>query len=68
MENAARAVKAKVLVIVATQDHVVTPEPAREFAKLLNAQLIELTGDCGHQAAGCEQEKVNPIVVEFLAK
>ena len=37
MERAASSVKAKVFVIVATYDHVVTPEPARKFAALLHA-------------------------------
>lgn len=32
MERAAAAVKAKVFVVVATHDHVVTPQPARDFA------------------------------------
>ena len=68
MEQAARAVKAKVLVIVATHDHVVTPEPARDFAKLLDAPVIELTGDCGHQAPGCEEVKMNPQIHEFLSR
>jgi homoserine O-acetyltransferase/O-succinyltransferase len=67
MEQAARTVKAKALVIVATQDHVVTPGPAREFAKLLDAPVIELNGDCGHQAPGCEEEKVRAAIYKFLS-
>jgi homoserine O-acetyltransferase/O-succinyltransferase len=67
MEQAARAVKAKVLVIVATYDHVVTPAPAREFAKLLKAPVVELTGDCGHQAPGCEEEKAKAATYGFLS-
>jgi Mg-chelatase subunit ChlD len=34
--------KPKVLVVVATHDHVVTPGPAGEFAKMLGAELLEL--------------------------
>ena len=67
MEQAARAVKAKVLVIVATHDHVVTPGPARDLAKLLNAPIVELTGDCGHQAPGCEEAKVKVATYGFLS-
>ncbi len=68
MEAAAKAVKAKVLVIVATQDHTVTPGPAREFAGLLGAPVVELTGRCGHLAPGCEGAKVDAAIREFLAK
>jgi homoserine O-acetyltransferase len=42
------AVKAKVVIVVAKFDHVVTPGPATEFAKLIGAKLIDLDGDCGH--------------------
>ncbi|HKV38078.1 MAG TPA: alpha/beta fold hydrolase [Blastocatellia bacterium] len=66
MERAASVVKARVFVIVAKRDHVVTPVPALEFAKLLHAQVLELEGDCGHQAPGCESSIVNPAVAAFL--
>jgi homoserine O-acetyltransferase len=66
LERAAAAVRARVLVVVATQDHVVTPGPATEFARLLKAQLLTLEGDCGHLAPGCESQKVNPAVAAFL--
>jgi homoserine O-acetyltransferase/O-succinyltransferase len=66
MERAATAVKAKVFVIVAKYDHVVTPEPAREFAGLLHAPILELDSDCGHLAPSCEDAKVNAAVAAFL--
>ena len=65
---AAAAVKAKVLVIVAKTDHVVTPGPALDFAKRLNAETVVLEGDCGHLANGCEAQKVNQAVKAFLAR
>jgi homoserine O-acetyltransferase len=68
MERAAAAVKARVLVVVSTQDHVVTPGPALEFARLLRAQVLKLEGDCGHLAPGCEWQKMNPAVADFLAR
>jgi homoserine O-acetyltransferase len=68
LERAAVAVKTQVLVVVATQDHVVTPGPALEFAKLLRAQVLELEGDCGHLAPGCEQQKMGPVIASFLEK
>jgi homoserine O-acetyltransferase len=66
MERAAAAVKAKVFVVVAKLDHVVTPVPALEFARLLHAKTLELDSDCGHLAPSCESQKVNLAVSEFL--
>jgi homoserine O-acetyltransferase len=67
MERAAATVKARVFVIVARLDHVVTPGPALEFASLIHSQLLVLEGDCGHSAPGCESQKVNQAVADFLA-
>jgi homoserine O-acetyltransferase len=66
MEKAAAAVKAKVFVVVSKQDHTVTPEPARDFAKLLHAPVLELESDCGHLATGCENQKLAAAVSDFL--
>jgi homoserine O-acetyltransferase len=66
IERAARAVKAKVFVVVAKFDHVVTPGPATEFASLLGAKLLELDSDCGHLATSCEAQRLNAAVAEFL--
>jgi homoserine O-acetyltransferase len=59
-------VKAKVLVVVAKFDHVVTPRPATEFASLLGAKLVILEGDCGHLATSCESAKLTEVVTDFL--
>jgi homoserine O-acetyltransferase len=67
MERAAAAAKAKVFVIVATADHVVTPGPAMEFARLQQSKLLILESDCGHQAPGCESKRVNQAVSDFLS-
>jgi homoserine O-acetyltransferase/O-succinyltransferase len=66
LEEAARKVRAKVLVVASQQDHMVNPGPALEFAKLLGAKTLLLTSDCGHLAPGCEADKVNPAVEAFL--
>jgi len=66
MERAAAAVKAKVFVIVAKFDHVVTPQPAVDFAALLHAAVLELDSDCGHQAPSCENARVASAVAAFL--
>ncbi|MCM3900732.1 MAG: alpha/beta fold hydrolase, partial [Pyrinomonadaceae bacterium] len=67
MERAAAAVKAKVFVIVATADHVVTPGPAMEFARLQHSKLLILESDCGHQAPSCESKQVNQAVSDFFS-
>ena len=66
MERAAATVKAKVFVIVATYDHVVAPQPARDFAALLHVPILELDSDCGHLAPSCEDAKVSAAVAAFL--
>ncbi|HEV8430176.1 MAG TPA: alpha/beta fold hydrolase [Pyrinomonadaceae bacterium] len=66
LERAVRAVKAKVFVVVAKYDHVVTPGPATEFARLLGAKLLDLDGDCGHLATSCESRRLNEAVNDFL--
>jgi homoserine O-acetyltransferase/O-succinyltransferase len=66
--KAAKSVHAKVLMIVSKQDLMVNPEPARELAGPLNAELTELTGDCGHLAPSCEEETVRAAVSQFLRK
>jgi homoserine O-acetyltransferase len=68
LDDAAKKVKAKVLVISSTQDHMVNPQPALDFAKQINAQTLILESDCGHLAPGCESEKVNAAVRAFLAQ
>ncbi len=67
IEKAAAAVKARVLVVVGTYDHVVTPGPAKDFAKLMGAGIRELDSDCGHQAPACEEKVIVPLVTAFLA-
>ena len=66
MARAAGAIKAKVFIVIAKFDRVVTPGPALEFARLLQAKTLELDSDCGHLAPSCEYQKVNAAVAEFL--
>ena len=66
MERAARAVKAKVFVVVARYDHVVTPGPATEFASLLGVKLLNLDSDCGHLSTTCESRHINDAIATFL--
>lgn len=68
MDRAAAAVKAKVLVVVSSSDHMVTPGPALDFARLLHAEVLELQDNCGHLAPGCETARVGAAVAAFLEK
>jgi homoserine O-acetyltransferase len=68
MEKAAEAVRVQVLVIPAAQDHMVNPTPALNFARLIHAQTLELTSDCGHLSNGCEERKMDSAIQEFLEK
>ena len=68
MQGAVAAVRAKVLVIVSTTDHMVTPGPALEFAQMLGAEVLELRSDCGHLAFDCDAGSMASAVNAFLAK
>ena len=59
-------IKARILVVAATQDHMVNPLSSIEFAKLNGTELLELTGDCGHMASTCESEKLTAAAKAFL--
>jgi homoserine O-acetyltransferase len=65
---AADSVRARTLVVVARQDHMVNPQPSVAFARLIRAEVIEVAGDCGHNFAACENEKIGPRTRRFLAQ
>ncbi|HEX4029592.1 MAG TPA: alpha/beta fold hydrolase [Terracidiphilus sp.] len=66
IEDAAKRVKARVLIVNSVQDHMVSPEPALNFAELISAKTIVLQSDCGHLAPGCEAATLDPAVRAFL--
>lgn len=68
LEKAAKAVRAKVMIIVNPQDRIVNPQPALDFAPLIKAEVLMLNNDCGHYAIGCEMELVCKKIAEFLSK
>ena len=65
LEEAAKKVRAKLLIVVSTQDHVVNPRPAIEFAAAINAPVVNLNSPCGHQSFTCIS--LGPTVARFLA-
>lgn len=66
LRDAARRVKARVLVISSAQDRMVDPRPALDFARMIGAKTIVLEGDCGHIATICEAATLDPQVRAFL--
>lgn len=67
MEDAARAVKARMLIIISTRDLMVNPAPALHFAELLHVEALKLDSNCGHLAAGCRGDLVVPAVQKALS-
>lgn len=62
--DAAARARAKFLIIVSPQDHMVNPTPAAAFAALVGAPLILMESPCGHLSAGCVS--AGPLVSQFL--
>jgi len=65
LEQAAKRVHAKMLVIVSPEDHLVNPQPALDFAAAIGAPVVSLDSACGHQSFTCIS--VGPTVARFLA-
>jgi len=68
MEKASASVRAKTLVVVSMQDHMVNPLPALRFAEEAKAGVLKLTGNCGHMATDCESTEFTAGVRAFLAR
>ena len=66
LSKAAGRVKSDFLIIVGADDRVVTPEPAMDFAALIDAQLVVLDEDCGHGEPWCAQDEFSTLVRGFL--
>jgi len=66
LDQAAKRVKARVLVIVGAQDHLVSPQAAIRFAEMTGSETMVLENDCGHLSPGCEMERVSRRIAEFL--
>ncbi|HEX9500081.1 MAG TPA: alpha/beta hydrolase, partial [Thermoanaerobaculia bacterium] len=62
------SIRAKMLIVASEQDHMVNPEPTKQFARATKSELLILTSDCGHLATACEKEKLIGAVTRFLAE
>ena len=68
MYAASQAVKAKMLIVVAMQDHMVNPRSALIFAEMRLVNPMQLKSSCGHLAPGCLNDLVAPAVQRALAE
>ncbi len=58
---------AEFLVIVAAEDRMVTPQPALEWARAINAEVYLSPGSCAHLIMDCDGAAVAARVRRFLA-
>jgi homoserine O-acetyltransferase/O-succinyltransferase len=65
MEQAAKSVHAKLLVVISSEDHMVNPTPALAFAGMMGAPVLTLDSPCGHLSLDCIS--AGPTVAKFLA-
>ncbi len=68
LADAARSTKAKFLVIVNANDHLVNPQPALDWADALHAPVYVSHGACAHLIMNCDAEAVSSRVRHFLAQ
>ncbi|MFN3323328.1 MAG: alpha/beta fold hydrolase [Bryobacteraceae bacterium] len=68
LEKAAARIRAQVLLVAADQDHMVNPAASLELGRILKAETIRLSGDCGHRAFDCDADRIIPAVTEFLRR
>ena len=66
LPQAAAHIKAKMLIISSLQDHMVNPNPAIDFSKLLPAKLILINSDKGHLAVNFSDPQLKNGITELL--
>jgi len=69
-QHAADLIKAELLVVVFSQDHMVNPNPSLELAEMIGASQVVLDSSCAHMAPNpeCDQIEVSRKVNAFLQK
>lgn len=66
IEDAAKALKANLFIIVSETDMMVNPAEAIKFAEMTKARLLILQNNCGHMAVTCEIDKCREEIDDFL--
>jgi homoserine O-acetyltransferase len=67
LADAAQKVHVRQFIVVATNDHLVNPAPALEWARAAHAQTYVSSGDCGHRIFVCDGTALIAAVRSFLA-
>jgi homoserine O-acetyltransferase len=65
LDQIANKMRAKMLMIISPEDHMVNPAPALRIASVMGAPVVELDSSCGHLSNNCIS--VGPVVAQFLA-
>ena len=68
LTRAAKQVRARALVVFSPDDHMVTPGPVADFARLIGAETLSVPSNCGHTTFFCEGKRIGTVVREFLAR
>ena len=68
LQKVTTQIKTEFLIIVGEDDRIVTPQPAREFAALIGARVVELDKDCGHGDPWCAPATFAKAVSSFINK
>ncbi len=67
LARAARAVRARTLIVYSWDDHLTTATSSATFARLLGADTLAVPSACGHSAFRCETATIGAKVRTFLA-
>ena len=67
ISRAASKVRSRLLIIHSPQDHIVTIEPSREFARRVRSDTLWVTSDCGHVTLWCERGTIRTAIAKFMA-
>jgi len=59
-------IRAGLLVVGASSDHMVNPTPGRTLAAAIGARYLQVESDCGHIGSSCEAWEVNPVIHAVL--
>lgn len=68
IEEVARSIPVKFLIIVGAEDRMVTPAPALAWAKAVGAETYISKGECAHLIMNCDAEAVSERVERFLSQ
>lgn len=66
MAHAARAVRARLLVVYTPDDRMVSAGPAAEFAEMVPAETLAISSTCGHSVFWCEDDTLGAAVRDFI--